>query len=33
MYTPASIKLDLNIITTIAYKCYADHSILMTVLW
>jgi len=28
MLTPASIDQKLNIITTVAYKCYADHSVL-----
>ena len=26
----ASIQLALNIITTVAYKCCADHSLVMT---
>jgi len=30
MLTPASIENELNIITTVPYKCCADHSILMT---
>jgi len=27
MLTPASTEQELNIITTVAYKCCADHSI------
>ena len=30
MLMPVSIEQELNIVTTVAYKCCANHSILMT---
>jgi len=30
MLTPASIEQELNIITTVIYKCCVNHSVLMT---
>jgi len=32
MLMPASIEQELNIITTVTYKCCTDHSILWSVL-